>query len=106
LRIRLPTGTRVELTEQAALKTLDHQARSRADNPALTMGLVGVHAAPSGQPDPPLERRPGGSGLAVQFKPDTRVKILNPLAEAARRPRYGNAGPANIIRASDIVSRV
>ena len=60
LRLRAPAGTRVENTEQLALKVLDLIKREvGSNNVALTMGLVG-RACPQlpGQPDPPLERRP------------------------------------------------
>ena len=45
LRLRAPTGTRIENSEQVALKALDLIKREvGADNVALSIGLVGVHA--------------------------------------------------------------
>jgi multidrug efflux pump subunit AcrB len=45
LRLRAPTGTRVEGTEAIALEVLDLiRQEAGADNVALTLGFVGVHA--------------------------------------------------------------
>ena len=45
MRLRAPTGTRVENTEQLALRVLDVVKREvGADKIAITLGLVGVHA--------------------------------------------------------------
>lgn len=44
-RLKAPTGTRLDLTEKLALKALDLVKREAGANQiALTMGLVGVHA--------------------------------------------------------------
>jgi multidrug efflux pump subunit AcrB len=46
IRIKASTGTRVEVTEQIALRALDLiRLEAGPDNVAITMGLVGVHAA-------------------------------------------------------------
>src|SRR5688572_25887761 len=77
LRIRTPTGTKVENTEQAALQALALLKREAGtNNIALTMGLVGVHA-----PNYPVNLihlwngGPEEAWLAVQLKPDAQVKI-------------------------------
>ena len=45
-RLKAPTGTRLDLTEKLALEALDVVKREAGpDQIALTMGLVGVHAA-------------------------------------------------------------
>ena len=108
LRIRLPTGTRVELTEQAALKTLDLIKREAgADNLALTMGLVGVHAA--NYPVNLIHLWNGGpeeAWLAVQFKPKSPVKI-SALKEKLRAVLATEMPEVRVsFEPSDIVSRV
>jgi multidrug efflux pump subunit AcrB len=108
LRIRAPTGTRVELTEQVALKTLDLIKREAgADNIALTMGLVGVHA-----PNYPVNLihlwngGPEEAWLAVQFKPDARVNISE-LEEKLRAVFAAEMPDVRVsFEPSDIVSRV
>ena len=46
LRLRAPTGTRVERTEVIALKALDAiSAEAGADNVAITLGYVGTQPA-------------------------------------------------------------
>ena len=108
LRIRMPTGTRVELTEQAALKTLELVKREAGpESVALTMGLVGVHAA--NYPVNLIHLWNGGpeeAWLAVQFKPDIRIKA----AELRERIRGTLARELPDLRVSfepgDIVSRV
>ncbi len=108
LRIRTPTGTRVELTEQIALKTLDLIKREAgADHIALTMGLVGVHA-----PNYPVNLihlwngGPEEAWLAVQFKPDAPVKISE-LKEKLRSVLAKEQPDVCVsFEPSDIVSRV
>ncbi|MSU57277.1 MAG: efflux RND transporter permease subunit [Pedosphaera sp.] len=108
LRVRTPTGTKVELTEQFALKTLDLIKREAgADNIALTMGLVGVHAA--NYPVNLIHLWNGGpeeAWLAVQFKPDARVKISE-LKEKLRAVLANELPDVRVsFEPSDIVSRV
>jgi multidrug efflux pump subunit AcrB len=108
LRIRMPAGTKVELTEQAALKSLDLIKREAgADQVALTMGLVGVHA-----PNYPVNLihlwngGPEEAWLAVQLKPDARVKISS-LKERLRAVFAAEMPDARVsFEPSDIVSRV
>src|SRR4030095_14748661 len=77
LRIRTPTGTKVENTEQVSLQALALIEREAGSNTvALTMGLVGVHA-----PNYPVNLihlwngGPEEAWLAVQLKSGTGIKI-------------------------------
>ncbi len=77
LRVRLPSGTRVENTEVAALKVLDLIKREAGPgNVALTMGLVGVHA-----PNYPVNLihlwngGPEEAWLAVQLKAGSGLRV-------------------------------
>ena len=108
LRIRTSTGTKVELTEQAALKALDIIKREAGtNNIALTMGLVGVHAA--NYPVNLIHLWNGGpeeAWLAVELKPETRVKIA--ALKERLRGIFANEMPDVRVsfEPSDIVSRV
>src|SRR5258706_7212875 len=77
LRLRAAPGTKVENTEQIALKVLDLIKREvGSNNVALTMGLVGVHA-----PNYPVNLIPLWNGgpeegwLAIQLKAGAAVRI-------------------------------
>lgn len=77
IRLKAPAGTRVENTEPIALKVLDLVKREAgADNVALTMGLVGVHA-----PNYPVNLihlwngGPEEAWLAIQLKDGSGVKV-------------------------------
>lgn len=108
LRLRTPTGTRVELTEQAALKALDLIKREAgADNIALTMGLVGVHA-----PSYPVNLihlwngGPEEAWMAVQLKPEARIKV-SALKETLRAVFAAELPEVRVsFEPSDIVNRV
>ncbi len=77
LRVKAPTGTKVENTEQLALRVLDVIKREAGqDRVSITMGLVGVHA--SNYPVNYIHLWNGGpeeAWLAVQFKKGARVDI-------------------------------
>jgi multidrug efflux pump subunit AcrB len=108
LRLRAPTGTKVELTEQLALKTLDFiRQEAGPDNIALTMGLVGVHA-----PNYPVNLihlwngGPEEGWLAVQLKPGAPVKV-SALKEKLRAVFAREMPQVRFsFEPSDIVSRV
>ncbi len=108
LRVRAPAGTKVELTEGIALKTLDLIKREAgADNIALTMGLVGVHA--SNYPVNLIHLWNGGpeeAWLAVQLKPGAHVDV--PALQERLRAVFAAELPGNRVsfEPSDIVSRV
>lgn len=108
LRLRAPTGTKVENTEQVALKVLDLIKREAgANNVALTMGLVGVHA-----PNYPVNLihlwngGPEEAHLSIQLKhgapvkvPDFKEKLRTIFAAELPEVRFS-------FEPSDIVSRV
>jgi multidrug efflux pump subunit AcrB len=108
LRLRAPTGTRVDLTEQLALKVLDLIKREAGpDHIALTMGLVGVHA-----PNYPVNLihlwngGPEEAHLSIQLKPDAPVKVAD-LKEKLRAVFATELPDVRMsFEPSDIVSRV
>jgi multidrug efflux pump subunit AcrB len=108
LRLRAPTGTRVENTEQLALKALGLIQREAGTNSvALTMGLVGVHAA--NYPVNLIHLWNGGpeeAHLSVQFKPGAPVQI--PALKEKLRAVFAAELPGLRVsfEPSDIVSRV
>jgi multidrug efflux pump subunit AcrB len=78
LRLRAPSGTRVDLTEALAKRVLDTIAREAggADKIDLTIGMVGVHN--SSFPVNLVHLWNGGpeeGWLAVQLKPKTGIRI-------------------------------
>lgn len=108
LRVKAPTGTKVEVTEQLALRVLDVIKREAGeDKIALTMGLVGVHA--SNYPVNYIQLWNGGpeeAWLAVQFKKDTHVRI-EALQEKLRGVFTKEFPSARVsFEPSDIVTRV
>jgi multidrug efflux pump subunit AcrB len=108
LRLRAPVGTRVENTEAIALHVLDVIKREAGpSNVALTIGLVGVHAA--NYPINLIYLWNGGpeeGWLAVQFKPNCGIQI----EEFKERLRAVFAQEFATVRfsfePSDIVNRV
>ena len=108
IRLRAPTGTRVENTEQVALRALALITRETgADNIALTMGLVGVHAA--NYPVNLIHLWNGGpeeAHLSIQMKSGAAVKI--PELKEKLRAVFATELPDVRVsfEPSDIVSRV
>ena len=108
LRLRAPTGTKVELTETLALKALDLiQKETGPEKIALTMGLVGVHA-----PNYPVNLihlwngGPEEAWLAVQLQPGAGLQI-EPLQERLRAVFKRELPDVTLsFEPSDIVSRV
>ncbi len=108
LRLRAPAGTRVEGTEAIALKALDIiKQEAGADNIAITLGFVGVHA-----PSYPINliylwnSGPEEGVLQVQLKPGTRIHIQD-LEERLRKRLALDLPDVNFsFEPSDIVSRV
>jgi multidrug efflux pump subunit AcrB len=77
LRLRAPAGTKVEATEQLALRALELVQREAGSNEvAITLGLVGVHA-----PNYPINlihlwnAGPEEAWLAIQLKPGGHIGI-------------------------------
>ena len=108
LRLRAPTGTKVENTEALALKLLEIIKREAGpDNVAITMGLVGVHAA--NYPMNLIHLWNGGpeeAWLAVQLKHGAGVRIEE-LQERLRGVFAREMPELRIsFEPSDIVSRV
>lgn len=108
VRLRAPTGTRVDRTEALALQALDViKEEAGADKVALSLGFVGVHA-PS-YPVNLVYQWNGGSEegvLQVQLKPGARVGIEDLTARL--RERFARELPdvQFSFEPSDIVSRV
>jgi multidrug efflux pump subunit AcrB len=108
VRLRAPTGTRVDDTEQVALRALDIiKAEVGADKVAITLAFLGVHA-----PNYPINLIylwNGGSEegvLQVQLKPRSGVAI-EPL-KARLRKAFAEQMPdvSFSFEPSDIVSQV
>ena len=108
VRLRAPTGTRVDGTEAVALKVLDIiDQEAGADNIAITMGFLGVHG--SSYPVNFIYMWNGGSEegvLQVQLKPDSDVDT-EALKERLRT-RFAEEMPdvSFSFEPSDIVSQV
>lgn len=108
LRVKAPTGTKLEITEQLALRALEIIKREAGpDNIALTMGLVGVHA--SNYPVNFIHLWNGGpeeAWLAVQFKKgaDVRVEALQEKLRGVFAKELTEGRVA--FEPSDIVTRV
>src|SRR6185436_6752885 len=108
LRLRAPTGTHVTGTEAIALRALDIiKKEAGAENVALTLGFVGVHA-PS-YPINLIYLWNGGSEegvVQVQLKRGAPVRI-EALKERLRRRFAAELPEVNFsFEPSDIVSRV
>jgi len=108
LRVKAPTGTKVEITEQLALHALEIIKREAgADRIAITMGLVGVHA--SNYPVNFIHLWNGGpeeAWLAVQFKKGAPVRV-EALQEKLRGVFASELPGARVaFEPSDIVTRV
>lgn len=108
LRIRAPTGTQVERTESIALQVLDFiKQEAGADNVAITLAFVGVHA-----PNYPINLvyqwngGPEEGVLQVRLKDGAAVD-MSALRERLRR-RFGAQLPdvRFSFEPSDIISRV
>jgi len=108
LRVRGAPGTKLEITEAMALKTLELVKREAgADNVALTIGLVGVHAA--NYPVNLIYLWNGGpeeAWLAVQLKSDAKVDV--PALQERLRAVFTAELPGIQVsfEPADIVSRV
>ncbi|HEU0039032.1 MAG TPA: efflux RND transporter permease subunit [Verrucomicrobiae bacterium] len=108
LRVRMPTGTRIENTEQVALKTLDLIKREAGpESVAISVGLVGVHAASY-----PINlihlwnSGPEEAYLQIQLKPTVRMKVA--VLKERLRAVFATELPEVRVsfEPSDIVSRV
>ena len=106
VRLRATAGTRLDLTEQMALRALDLIKRDAgADNVAITMGLVGVHA--SNYPVNLIHQWNAGpeeAWFSVAFKPGVRVPELREKLRATFAAEL--PGVRVSFEPADIVSRV
>jgi multidrug efflux pump subunit AcrB len=109
LRLRAPTGTRVERTELIALKALDTvRTAAGPDNVAITLGFVGTQP-----PSYPINTiylwtsGPHEAVLLVALRPHTGIH-LQELQERLRRqlPAVLPTGTTISFEAGDIVSRI
>jgi multidrug efflux pump subunit AcrB len=108
LRIRAPAGTKVETTEQIALKVLELVRREVGSNHvSTTMGLIGVHA-----PNYPINLiylfngGPEEGWLAIQFAPSIAMKMAG-LKERLRSVFAAELPDVRVsFEPSDIVNRV
>lgn len=95
LRVKAPTGTKLDNTEQLALRALELVKREAGpENIALTMGLVGVHA--SNYPINFIHQWNGGpeeAWLAVQFKDGAKVRIEGCRNGCAGSSAQNSPGP-------------
>ncbi|MEO8662858.1 MAG: efflux RND transporter permease subunit, partial [Bryobacteraceae bacterium] len=107
LRLRAPTGTRIERTELVALKALDIIKREvGADNVAITTGFIGVQ--PASYPINTIylwTSGPHEAVLLVALKPSATLRG-EPLRERLRQ-KFGEEMPgvAMSFEAGDIVSQ-
>ena len=108
LRLRAPTGTRIEGTEAIAIQVLDLiKKEAGAANVAITLGFIGVHS-----PSYPINLLylwnggPEEGVLQVQLKPGTGIRIED-LKERLRK-KFADQLPdvSFSFEPSDIVSRV
>src|SRR5438445_3677429 len=108
LRLRAPTGTRVEGTEAIALQALDIiKAEVGATNVEITLGFVGVHA-PS-YPINLIYLWNGGSEegvVQVQLKPGAHVRIEDLKERLRAKFREQLPDVTFSFEPSDIVGRV
>jgi multidrug efflux pump subunit AcrB len=108
LRLRAPTGTRVERTEDITLKALDAiRAEAGPDNIAITLAFVG--AQPASYPINSIHLWTSGpqeAVLLVALKPDSHIHLAE-FKERLRK-KLPNVLPGTSIsfEAGDIVSRV
>ena len=108
LRLRAPAGTRVENTEQIAQRVLSLINREAgAENVALTMGLVGVHA-----PNYPINLihlwngGPEEAQLSIQLKAGSKISVPD-LKEKLRAVFAAELPDVRFsFEPSDIISRV
>ena len=109
LRLRAPAGTRLDSTEQMALKALAliHREAGGSNQVSLTLGLVGVHAA-----NYPVNlihlwnSGPEEAQFSVQLRPGSGVAI--PALKERLRAAFARDLPEVRVsfEPSDIVSRV
>jgi multidrug efflux pump subunit AcrB len=108
LRLRAPTGTRVERTEDIALKALD-TIRSEAgpDNVAITLAFVG--AQPASYPINSIHLWTSGpqeAVLLVALKPGSHIRLAEFQERLRQKLPNVLSGTSISFEAGDIVSRI
>jgi multidrug efflux pump subunit AcrB len=108
LHLRAPTGTRIERTEQIALKTLEAIKREVGpDNVEISLGFVGTQ--PPDYPINTIYLWSSGSEeavLQVQLKPGARISIEDLKERLRKKLPQKLPGVRFSFEPSDIVSRV
>src|SRR3954471_8097333 len=108
LHLRAPAGTRIERTDQIALRTLDAIKREVGpDNVELSLGFVGTQ--PPNYPINTIYLWSSGSEeavLQVQLKPGTAIRIEDLKERLRQKLPQELAGVRFSFEPSDIVSRV
>ena len=108
LRLRAPTGTRVERTEVIALKALDAiRAEAGADNVAITLGFVGIQ--PPSYPVNTINLWTSGSHeavLTVALKRGSGVRIDDLRERLRKKLPEVIPGTALSFEAGDVVNQV
>jgi multidrug efflux pump subunit AcrB len=108
LRLRAPTGTRVERTEVIALKALDAiRAEAGADNVAITLGFVGIQ--PPSYPVNTINLWTSGSHeavLTIALRRDSGVRIDDLRERLRRKLPEVIPGAALSFEAGDVVNQV
>ncbi|HLI34436.1 MAG TPA: efflux RND transporter permease subunit [Terriglobia bacterium] len=108
LRLRAPTGTRIEATEQIALKALDEIKRlAGPGNVEISIGYVGTYA-----PSYPINliylwtSGPHEAILRIQLKPEAHIHVT--ALEEQLRPALARdfPGTAFTFESGDIVSQI
>ncbi|MBI3665374.1 MAG: efflux RND transporter permease subunit [Acidobacteria bacterium] len=108
LRLRAPTGTRIERTELVALKALDAiRQEAGADNVQITAGFIGVQP-----PSYPINTiflwtsGPHEAVLQVALKPEARVQVEDLKERLRRKLSEALPGTNFSFEAGDIISQV
>jgi multidrug efflux pump subunit AcrB len=108
LRLRAPTGTRVERTETIVLKALDAiKAEAGADNVAITLSFVGTQ--PASYPINTIylwTSGPQEAVLLVALKPDSYIHLAEFKERLRKRLPEILPGTSVSFEAGDIVSQI
>jgi multidrug efflux pump subunit AcrB len=108
LRLRAPTGTRVERTETIVLKALDViKAEAGADNVAITLSFIGTQ--PASYPINTIylwTSGPQEAVLLVALKPDSHIRLAEFKERLRKRLPEDLPGTSISFEAGDIVSQI
>ncbi|HZS44202.1 MAG TPA: efflux RND transporter permease subunit [Blastocatellia bacterium] len=108
LRLRAPTGTRVEKTETIALKALDTiKAEAGASNVEITLGYIGIQ--PASYPVNSIylwTSGPQEAVLLVALRPGSGIKLVDLEERLRKRLPEVLPGTTFSFEAGDVVSQV